>query len=258
VSRIESAFSRRGHKALIPYLTAGFPSLSDSREIALWLAEAGADILELGIPFSDPLADGATIQESSYRALLNGVTPGACLQLAAGIRRASQVPLVFMTYFNPVLSYGVEKFCRDCQTNGVDGLIIPDLPVEESELVASAAFGNGLDLIHLLSPNSTDDRIRLVAEKSRGFIYLVSVTGVTGTRSELPANLGAFVQRVRGLTAKKLCVGFGISTPEQARSVSSLADGVIVGSRLIQLMQEDPGYQKLKSFFLDLRKTLGS
>lgn len=258
MSRISSAFAQKGHKLLVPYLTAGFPSLDESLQIALWLANSGADILELGIPFSDPLADGATIQESSYRALQNGVTPQACLDLAASLRKKSQVPLVFMTYFNPVLAYGVEKFCRDCQANGLDGLIIPDLPVEESALVDSAARKFNLDLIYLLSPNSSDERIDLVAERSQGFVYLVSVSGVTGARRELPANLAGFIARVRAKTARPLCVGFGISTPEQARSVASLADGVIVGSRLIQLISEDPSLARLKRFFLDLRAALDS
>jgi tryptophan synthase alpha chain len=258
MSRITSGFQKSEHKALIPYLTVGYPRLNETADIALWLADNGADIIELGIPFSDPLADGATIQASSYRALQNGVTPEYCLETATKIRSNSQVPLVFMTYFNPILSYGIEDFCRDSLKAGVDGLIVPDLPPEEASLLEKASLENNLDLVYLLSPTSTSDRIRLVAEKSRGFIYLVSVTGVTGTRRKLPTNLVDFVSRVRQTTQKPLYLGFGISTPEQAKEVSSIADGVIVGSRLIQLMESDFSFPELKAFFRQLRLAIDS
>jgi tryptophan synthase alpha chain len=258
MSHIAEVFQKPGHKALIPYITVGYPRLEDTSKIALWLAENGADIIELGIPFSDPLADGATIQASSYQALQNGVTPGFCLETAATIRKSSQVPLVFMTYFNPILNYGIEPFCRDCQKAGLNGLIVPDLPPDEGNLLEQVSLENELDLIYLLSPTSTLERQRLVAEKSRGFIYLVSVTGVTGARQELPANLIDFVSKVRETTDKPLCLGFGISTPEQAKKAAGLADGVIVGSRLIQHMKEDLSLQRMKDFFGKLRQAIDS
>jgi tryptophan synthase alpha chain len=221
------------------------------------LAGSGADIIELGIPFSDPMADGATIQESSYQALQNGVTPKVCLEVAKKLRQKTEVPLVFMTYFNPVLNYGLDKFCRACANSGLDGLIIPDLPPEEGAPLENAAQEQGIDLIYLLSPTSTPERIRMVAEKSRGFIYLVSIAGVTGARNSLPPDMKAFVTRVRQKAKQPLCVGFGISTPEQAKQISALADGVIVGSRLIQLMKEDPTLNSLQTFMRELRGAMG-
>ena len=222
------------------------------------LAESGCDIIEMGIPFSDPLADGATIQEASFRALQAGVTPQICLDVAARIREKTGVPLVFMTYYNPVLHYGLEAFCQACSRAGVDGLIVPDLPPDESTDLDNAALKEGLDLIFLLTPTSTTERIRLVVEKSRGFVYMVSLLGVTGTRDSLPAGLGDFIRRVRKETEKPLCVGFGISTPDQAQQVGQTADGVIVGSRLVQLIRDDSSpYERVRSFVQELRTALG-
>ncbi|MBI3930393.1 MAG: tryptophan synthase subunit alpha, partial [Chloroflexi bacterium] len=237
MSRITSVFSRPEHKALVPYITVGYPSLEAILEVVPRLAECGCDIVELGIPFSDPLADGVTIQKASFRALQNGITPRICLEVARQLSQKVAIPLVFMTYYNPLFSYGLEEFCRDCAKSGIDGLIIPDLPPEEGSELEAISRRQGLDLIYLLAPTSTEERIRLVAERSRGFIYLVSVTGVTGARDRLPAELEAFVARVRPLATQPLCVGFGISAPQQAQRVARIADGVIVGSRLIQLME---------------------
>ncbi len=239
MSRIAGVFANKSRRALIAYVMAGYPSLSATLEAVPLLAASGCDIIELGIPFSDPLADGATIQQAAYGALENGVSVAACLDIAARLSERVKIPLVFMTYFNPVLSYGIERFCRDSASAGVDGLIVPDLPPDEGAALEGAAVKHGLDLIYLLAPNSSDERIRLVAEKSRGFIYLVSLTGTTGARQALPVDLEAFVSRVRKMTDKPLCVGFGISTPEQARRVAAVADGVIIGSRVIQLMEKD-------------------
>ena len=211
-----------------------------------------------GIPFSDPMADGATIQESSYQALQNGITTETCLDIAKKLREKTQVPLVFMTYFNPVFSYGLDRFCHACVESGVDGLIIPDLPPEEGESLECAASERGLDLIYLLSPTSTPERIRIVAERSRGYIYLVSVAGVTGPRNSLSTGMAAFVSRVRNITKLPLCVGFGISTPQQAHQISRLADGVIVGSKLIQLMKADPTLNSLQVFMCELREAVDS
>jgi tryptophan synthase alpha chain len=258
MSRISAVFNKKGRKALIPYITTGYPKLETTVKAVELLAANGSDIVELGIPFSDPLADGATIQDSSYKALLNGVTPAFCLETAAKIRQKSQVPLVFMTYFNPVLSYGTDKFCRDCRQAGIDGLIIPDLPPEEGLALEKAAAAGSLDLIYLLAPTSTEERVRIVTAKSHGFIYLVSVAGVTGTRNSLPPETGAFIGRVRKMTGLPLCVGFGISTPVQAGQIAKLADGVIVGSRLVQLMKEDETLNSLQIFIRELRTAIDS
>jgi len=257
MSRIASVF-RPGYKALIAYITVGYPSLETTYEVANILANNGCDIIELGIPFSDPLADGATIQKASYHALQQGITPQICLEAAHQLRQKITTPLVFMSYYNPVLSFGLEAFCQASTKAGIDGLIIPDLPPEEgAELEASAKKFN-LDLIYLLAPTSTEGRISLVAKKSHGFIYLVSLTGVTGARQSLPPELEDFVNRVRQRTRKPLCVGFGVANPEQAKRAARIADGVIVGSRLIQLIDDDATLSSLKSFALSLRQALNS
>ncbi len=255
MSRIGSAF-KPGRKALIGYVAVGYPDIDATLKVVSMLAENGCDIVELGIPFSDPLADGVTIQNASFRALQNGVTPEVCLETARKLRRKVNIPLVFMTYFNPVLSYGIDKFCAASVKSGIDGLIIPDLPPEEGGKLEQSTCNCKLDLIYLLSPTSTEERIRLVAERSRGFIYLVSVTGVTGTRGKLPTNLSSFVTRVRKAAKQPLCIGFGISTPSQAKQVARVADGVIVGSRIIQLMEEDRSLGSLRDFIKSLRHAL--
>lgn len=256
MSSIASVFNNPNHKALIPYITVGYPSLEATLKAVPLLVENGADIIELGIPFSDPLADGATIQESSYQALQNGVTPELCLETAKRVRQNTAIPLVFMTYYNLVLSYGLDKFCQACLGSGIDGLIIPDLLPEEGVPLECAARERGIDLIYLLSPTSTQERIRMVSEKSRGFIYLVSVAGVTGARNDLPLDMKSFITRVRKVAKQPLCIGFGVSNAEQAQEISGLADGVIVGSKLVQLMKADPSLNSLQSFIQELRKAI--
>ncbi len=256
MSHIASIFSQPGHKALIPYVTVGYPSIEATLKVVPLLAGSGCDIVELGIPFSDPLADGTTIQKASFSALENGVTPRLCLEVARQLRQNIDIPLVFMTYLNPVFSYGLEEFCGACASSGVSGLIIPDLPPEEGSELENITERKGLDLIYLLAPTSTEERIRVVAERSRGFIYLVSVTGVTGARDTLPEDLNAFVTRVRQIATQPLCVGFGISTLEQAKGVARIADGVIVGSRLIQLMEADESMADAANFARDLRRAI--
>ncbi len=255
MSHITSVF-KPGHKALIPYVTVGYPSIEATLEIVPLLARLGCDIVELGIPFSDPLADGITIQKASFSALQNGVTPQVCLETARRIREKTDIPLVFMTYYNPVFSFGLKEFCAACNMSGVNGLIIPDLPPEEGSELEAVAGKEGPDLIYLLSPTSNEERIKLVAERSRGFIYLVSVTGVTGTRNRLPLGLETFVAGVRQTAKQPLCVGFGISTPEEAARVARIADGVIVGSRLIQLMEADRSLSAAGKFITGLRHAL--
>jgi len=255
MSHIASVF-RPDHKALIAYLTVGYPTPETTYEAAIILASSGCDIIELGIPFSDPLADGATIQKASYQALKQGITPQICLEVAHKLRQKVATPLVFMSYYNPILSFGLEAFCRASAKAGTDGLIIPDLPPEEGAELEASTKQHKLDLIYLLTPTSTEKRISLVAKKSEGFIYLVSLTGVTGARQTLPPELEDFVKRVRQKTPKPLCIGFGVSNPEQARRVARIADGVIVGSRLIQSIDEDATLSSLKSLTLSLRAAL--
>jgi len=256
MSDIASAFSPSGHKALIAYVTVGYPTIEATLKAVPLLADSGCDIVELGIPFSDPLADGVTIQKSSFHALQNGVTPQLCLEVAEELSRKVNIPLVFMTYFNPVFSYGLEEFCAAGAGSGISGLIIPDLPPDEGSELEAISQKQGLDLIYLLAPTSTEERIRLVADRSRGFIYLVSVTGVTGARERLPADLKAFVGRVRKTAKQPLCVGFGISTPEQASQIARIADGVIVGSRLIQLMENEDDFTSLTKLVRGLRDSI--
>lgn len=255
MSRIGEVF-KPGYKALIAYITAGYPDPKATVKIATTLAESGCDIIELGIPFSDPLADGATIQKSSYRALQQGVTPEACFEIAAEIREKIETPLVFMTYYNPVLNYGLNAFCKECVKFGINGLIVPDLPPEEGLELETMTRKNDLDLIYLLAPTSTESRINVVASSSRGFIYLVSLTGVTGARDTLSPELSDFVRRVREITDLPLCVGFGISKVEHAKQAAALADGVIIGSRLIELIEQDSKLKSLKTFITRVREAL--
>ncbi len=240
---------------LIAYVTVGYPSLRATLEIVPPLVNWGCDIVELGIPFSDPLADGATIQEASYRALRHGVTPDHCLETAGLLRKKTEAPLVFMTYYNPVLNFGLESFCEASARAGVDGLIIPDLPPEEGTELEEATRKHNLDLIYLLAPTSDEQRIDLIASRSRGFIYLVSLTGVTGARETLPPGLEEFVSKVRKRTSHPLCVGFGVGSAEQARRIAKMADGVIVGSRILQLIGQYPP-TGLCSFVQSLRAAL--
>jgi tryptophan synthase alpha chain len=256
MNKIADAAFKPGHKALIAYVTAGYPTIEATLKVVPLLADSGCDIVELGIPFSDPLADGVTIQKSSFHALQNGVTPQLCLEMAGQLSQKVNTPLVFMTYYNPVLKYGLDKFCSDCSGAGVSGLIIPDLPPDEGSELEAVSRKQGLDLIYLLAPTSTDKRIRLAAERSRGFIYLVSITGVTGARDSVPADLSAFVARVRKAAAQPLCVGFGISTPQQAGQIAGIADGVIVGSRIVQLMEKEDDFAGLAGLVRSLRSAI--
>lgn len=257
MSNITNVF-KQGRKALVGYITCGYPDADTTVKAALTLAESGCDILELGIPFSDPLADGATIQKASHEALVKGITPQKCLETAKTISEMTVMPLVFMTYYNPVLNYGLEDFCQACVHAGVSGLIIPDLPPEEGKELEAVTKNNHIDLIYLLAPTSTGDRVKVAAERSRGFIYLVSLTGVTGARKELSQELGSFVKRVKIETRKPLCVGFGISTPEQAVQAAKDADGVIIGSKLIQLIEEDNTLSSLMNFTTGVRRALNN
>jgi len=234
----------------------GYPSIEATMEVVPLLAAGGCDIVELGIPFSDPLADGATIQQASFCALQNGVTPQHCLELARRLRQEVSIPLVFMTYYNPVFKYGIEKFCCDSAECGVNGIIVPDLPPEEGLELEAITSREGLDLIYLLAPTSTEERIEMVTRHSRGFIYLISLTGTTGARESLTTDLDELVDRVKRKTSKPLCVGFGISTPQQAEKIARIADGVIVGSQIIQLMQKEDDFISVCGFIKELRQAI--
>ncbi len=254
IERIKNAFTP-DHPAFMPYSVLGYPTRQGSLEVVKNLAEAGADLLELGLPFSDPLADGPTIQAATQKSLENGTTVKDCLAMTRELRRQGvDTPALFMGYVNPMMAYGLAQFVADAAEAGVDGLIVPDLPPEEADELAAACAEHGLALVFLLAPTSTPDRIKLVASQSQGFIYLVSLTGVTGARTDLPPDLTDFVQRVRAETDKPLAVGFGIGTGEQARAVGQLADGVIVGSALVKRAGESA--ESVRALAEELRAAL--
>jgi tryptophan synthase alpha chain len=258
MNTIDSVFKQPSHKALIAYITIGYPSIDATLKAIPLLADSGCDIIEMGIPFSDPLADGVTIQKASYQTIKNGVTTKSCMDIAKELSRKTSIPLAFMTYYNPVFKYGLDKFCSDCCRSGVNGLIIPDLTPDEGSHLESISQKNNLNLVYLLSPSSTDRRINLVAERSQGVIYLVSVTGITGTRTSISSDLNTFVSRVRKIARQPLCVGFGISSPEQAKRIAQIADGVIIGSKIIQLMETDRSLKSTSTFIRQVRDALDS
>jgi len=238
VTRLDAVFAaaaRAGRAVFMPYVVIGHPDIETSLALVEALAAAGADLFELGIPFSDPLADGPVIQKATQHALDHGVTVASCLAAVRELRgRGVRAGFNLMGYFNPILAYGLERFCADAAAAGVDGVIVPDLPPEENGELAAACSDHGLALIRFLAPTSTAARVQMVTQQAEGFLYLVSLTGVTGARDALPADLAAFVARVRALTSVPLAVGFGISTPEQAHSVAQVADGVIVGTGIVK------------------------
>lgn len=257
VTTISEAFYKE-QAALMPYFTIGYPDYETSLDVVEACVEAGADLMELGMSFSDPLADGPTIQHSTQIALENGITVKHCLKAVTDLRaRGVTIPLILMGYINPVLAYGLEKFVTDAAESGVTGFIIPDLPPDEGDELRSLCQQHGLALIFLLSPNSSEERIRYVTEQSIGFVYLVSVLGITGERQALPVAVGDFVARVRTQTTKPLAVGFGISTPENAAAVGEIADGVIVGSALIKAAgQSDDPVAAAREFVKGLKESL--
>ncbi len=241
MSRLQSTFQRlsgRGEKALIAYLMAGDPSLDDTETYVLRLAEAGADVIELGVPFSDPIADGPVIQQAAERALRSGTSLKKILAMVRSLRTKTQVPLVFMAYYNSIFRYGEAAFCRDAAAAGVDGLIVPDMPTDEAGTIHPLADAAGLDVIFLLAPTSTGKRQASVARLSRGFIYYVSLTGITGAKLTDKADVEKKVREIRRYTKTPVAVGFGIATPDDARQVARIADGVIVGSALVKIIAE--------------------
>ena len=239
INAVFEAAKKNRHAAFMPYHAMGYPSRSDTLAIIKTLAEIGADLFEIGIPHSDPLADGPTVQTATHKALTQGTTVADCLAMVRELRDAGvETPFVGMTYMNPIFAYGIERFVQDAAQAGMDGLIVPDLPPEEADAVVAACRAAGMATVFLLAPTSTEERIRLFARQTTGFIYLVSVTGITGARAELPPDLSDFVARVRKQTDLPLAIGFGISTGEQAAAVGKLVEGVIVGSALVKAAGE--------------------
>lgn len=235
MSKIHQAFENK--KAFIPFITCGDPDLATTKETVLEMVRNGADLIELGIPFSDPTAEGPVIQSANVRALKNGITTDDIFDLVTELRKDTDIPLVFMTYANVVFSYGIEKFMEKCQKTGIDGIILPDVPFEEKEEFDSIAKQYGIDFISMIAPTS-EDRIAKIAKEANGFLYIVSSLGVTGTRSQITTDLDSIVATVRENTNIPCAIGFGISTPEQAQKMASIADGVIVGSAIIKQLEQ--------------------
>ena len=246
--RIEETFARlkaAGRMGFVAFLTVGYPDVEATLRIVPALIEGGADVIELGIPFSDPLAEGPTIQKASFHALEQGVTVATCLDVVRKLRDSGvEAPIVPMGYYNPLMTYGVERFTREAAEAGVDGLIIVDLPPEESDEMLAACEAAGLRLIYLVAPTSTEERIREVARRASGFVYCVSVTGVTGARDEIAPGLAEFVGRVRSATNLPIAVGFGISLPKHFEAVARIADAAVIGSAIIdEIARSDPSEQ---------------
>ncbi len=256
MSKIHKAFSNG--KAFIGFLTAGDPSAECTVDYVLAMAEAGADLIEIGIPFSDPTAEGAVIQEANVRALKAGMTVNGVFDIVRQVREKSQVPLVFLTYLNPVFHYGYEAFLERCRELGVDGLIIPDLPYEEKEELAPLAKDYGVDVISMIAPTSCQ-RIKQIAAEAEGFIYVVSSMGVTGVRAEIETDIGSMVKVIREVTDTPAAIGFGISTPAQAKEMAAAADGAIVGSAIVKIIAryQDQAREPLMEYVREMKAAVG-
>ncbi len=233
--------------ALIPFVMAGDPDLAITSQILLALQESGADVIEIGIPYSDPLADGPVLQESAARAISAGTTPGKVLDMISSLQGKLTTPLVLFTYSNPLFNYGINDFCKHASLSGASGLVVPDLPLEEAEVISPIAKSYGLDLILLVAPTSPKERIIKIATKSQGFTYLVSVTGVTGERSMMDYRVNTLVKQIKDISSSPLAIGFGISGPEQVNQVKNIgADAVIVGSALVKRIASAYSEEKVK------------
>jgi len=259
MSRLEECFHGSGKNALLmPYITGGFPDMDGCRRVLRAFIDGGADIIELGVPFSDPLADGPVVQASTQQALSQGVTPDDVLKLAGEL--GGELPVVLLVYYNSVFAYGQDEFLKAAAVHDVAGLVVPDLPVDEAADFVASCRAYGVDPILLVAPTSLDERIAMIAANASGFIYCVSVAGVTGARSSLGSDLPAFLERVRARTAVPLAVGFGVSGPEQAAEVSKYADGVIIGSKLISMVSEaeslDAACISVKDFLTEVNEVL--
>jgi tryptophan synthase alpha chain len=260
MTRITALFDRlrrEGRKGLVAYLTAGDPSPDRTPALVAALERGGADLIELGVPFSDPIADGPVIQRAGYRALEAGTTVRRVLEIAAEIRKSSEIPLLLFTYLNPVLRYGLEKLAADARAAGIDGCLLTDASVEEAAAYVAVMRSAGLDTVFLAAPTSSPRRLRLVAEYSTGFIYLVSRTGVTGERDSISSAVGPLIQSMREVTSLPLAVGFGVSTPEQVAEIGKHAEAVVVGSAFMRLIEQNAASEaleiKLESFTRELK-----
>jgi len=263
MNRIEEKFRklrREKKKAFIAFITCGDPNLATTGRLALEFARLGVDILELGVPFSDPLADGPTIQAASARALKNRVNLTDVFRLVRRLRQKSELPVALLTYYNIIYRFGIKNFVKQAKIAGVDGVIVPDLPVEEAGDLIKAAKRNNFATIFLLAPTTDTQRIRRISSNCSGFIYYVSLTGTTGARKSLPKELAGQVRRVKRITTKPVCVGFGVSNPRQAREISRVADGIIVGSAIIKVIERNLGRRalvpKVTEFVRRLRQAL--
>ena len=263
-SRLDRTFHRlkaQREKALITYLMAGDPSLAETEQLVLELEKAGADIIELGVPFSDPIADGPVIQQAAERALRSGTTLRGILSMVGRVRTHSEIPLVLMAYYNSIHAFGPERFCREAAVAGVDGLIIPDMPPDEAGPLKGPAAACGLQLIFLLAPTSTAERRAFVARQSHGFVYYVSLTGITGAKLGKVADIGQNVEQIRKLSKTPIAVGFGVTTPDDAAEVSTIADGVIVGSAIVKQIaagqQQQGMVARVSGFVHTLKSAMG-
>jgi len=264
MTRINKVFQRlitNNKKALIPYITAGDPSLELTKKLIFKLEENGADIIELGVPFSDPMADGPTIQRASERALKNNVSLKNVLDLVSDVRTSTEIPIILFGYYNPFFTYGTEKFSKDAKRAGVDGALIVDLPPDEADELKVHMDRAGLDIIFLLAPTSTEERIKLITRKAGGFIYYVSLTGVTGAKTKFDSCIEEHVATVKRFTDLPVGIGFGISNPDQAGKVVKWADGVIVGSAIVKIIEENLKNQdmvnKVGEFVKSLKNGIG-
>jgi len=262
ISDVFARLKENGKKGFIPYITAGDPDLETTRDLVLELGRRGSDVIELGIPFSDPLADGPTNQASAQRALESGTTLEAIFKCVSEIRESSDVPIILMTYYNPVYQYGLDAFVSRCADVGVNGVLITDLPPEEAEIYVGLMGEVGLDTIFLLAPTSRDERIKLVSNVATGFVYYVSRAGVTGEQVALADTLGSMTEHIKCFTTKPLVVGFGISNPEQVKEVSVYADAVVVGSAIVRRIAAKGGdpdlIPQIGDFVADLIRPLKS
>ena len=258
MNRIENAFKNK--PIFMPYFPLGYPDLDTSIDVIEALAKNGADLIEVGLSFSDPLADGPVIQQATQVALEKGITVKKSLEAVDELRnRGVAIPLILMGYYNPILAYGLEKFVKDACDAGADGFIIPDLPMEESDEFVGAMHASPLPLIPMLAPTSSPERMEAIARNAKGFIYLVSVTGITGERKSLAEGLGALIALVREHTSAPVCVGFGIGTPEQAKEVGSMADGVIVGTACVRTIgRSEKPIETAKQFAAEFRSALSA
>lgn len=262
MNRIDKKFSilkKEGRKALITFITAGDPDIETTYDIVLTLEEAGADIIELGIPYSDPLADGPTIQASAQRALNKGIKIPDIMEMVKKIRLKSDIPLIYLVYYNSIFKYGIQKFLKESNDAGIDGLIIPDLPIEERKDISEVSDRYNIYLIPLVAPTSKE-RIKLITENGKGFVYCVSITGVTGAREDIGTDIEEYMKTVSQYTNMPKALGFGISTPEMAKKIKDFSDGIIIGSALVERIAKEYNksemLQEVKSFVSSLKEVL--